>query len=144
VFYGTYQHIIDNKGRLIIPAKFRSQLGERFVIARIFDKCLWVFPQANWQNLEDKLKSLPITSHKARSFSRYVFSTVEIAECDRAGRVLIPSALREYANLKEEVVIVGCGAHIEIWDKKTWDLLPEEYEEKYDSFSEDFKELEFR
>lgn len=144
MFYGTYSHTIDSKGRLIIPAKFRSLLGERFVIARILDKCIWIFPQQQWLIFENKLKSLPLTSPKARAFFRYVFSTVEVVETDRAGRILIPYVLREHASLKEEVIIVGCGEHIEIWDRETWEKCCGEALEKYNGFFEDIQELEIK
>lgn len=141
MFMGEYSHTLDGKGRLIIPAKFRSLLGQRFVIARVLDECLFVFPEKQWLSFEEKLKSLPVTDPKARVFSRFVFSGAESCSLDKSGRVCIPPKLRAYAGINEEVTVIGNGDRIEIWSKKKWDSYLSKTEESYKEFSEELAKL---
>ena len=118
---GEYNHTIDAKGRLIIPAKFREQLGEEFVITKGMDGCLFVYPFEAWQEFEDKLKALPLTVNKeARKFSRFFLAGAATVELDKQGRALVPATLREFAGLDKEVVLAGVLDRIEIWDKDKW------------------------
>ena len=120
MFMGEYSHSIDEKGRLIIPSKFRDELGEKFVLTRGLDGCLFVYPKKEWDALEAKLRSLPLTNKNARMITRFLVSGASTCELDKQGRTLVPPALREYANLEKEVVLTGNLERIEIWDKDKW------------------------
>ncbi|KEO83189.1 division/cell wall cluster transcriptional repressor MraZ [Tumebacillus flagellatus] len=133
MFMGEYQHNIDDKGRLIIPAKFRDALGVNFVVTRGLDSCLFVYPRSEWETLESKLKSLPFTRADARAFSRFFFSGATECELDKQGRVNIPNHLREYAKLLRDCVVIGVSSRVEIWGKEAWD---EYCAQSQDSFAE--------
>lgn len=120
MFMGEYSHSIDEKGRLIIPSKFRFELGEKFVLTRGLDGCLCVYPQSEWNILEEKLRSLPLTNKNARTITRFLVSGAAACELDKQGRILVPNALREYAGLEKDVVVTGNLERIEIWDKTRW------------------------
>ncbi len=121
VFMGEYLHTVDNKGRLILPAKFREELGETFIATKGLDNCLFVYTQSEWAILEEKLKKLPLAKPEARAFVRFFFSGAAELECDKQGRVLLPTNLREHASLEKDVVVIGVSTRIEIWDKGAWD-----------------------
>jgi MraZ protein len=118
---GEYLHTIDNKGRLIFPAKFRDELGELFIATKGLDNCLFVYTRSEWAILEEKLKKLPLAKPEARAFVRFFFSGAAELECDKQGRVLLPTNLREYARLDKEVVVIGVSTRIEVWNKAAWD-----------------------
>ena len=120
MFMGEYSHSIDEKGRLIMPSKFRSELGETFVLTRGLDGCLFAYPKSEWNDLEEKLRSLPLTNKNARKITRFLVSGAASCEMDKQGRILVPSALREYAGLEKEVVVTGNLERVEIWDKTKW------------------------
>ncbi len=120
MFMGEYSHSIDEKGRLIMPSKFRSELGETFVLTRGLDGCLFAYPKSEWNDLEEKLRSLPLTNKNARKITRFLVSAAASCEMDKQGRILVPSALREYAGLEKEVVVTGNLERVEIWDKTKW------------------------
>lgn len=121
MFKGEYNHIIDAKGRLIIPARFREGLGERFVVTRGLDECLWIYGAEDWNKLEEKLTSLPITNPTARKLNRFLLGSAAECELDKMGRILLPQPLRQTAGLQKDVVLTGVGNKIEIWDKERWD-----------------------
>ncbi|MCD8324917.1 MAG: division/cell wall cluster transcriptional repressor MraZ [Clostridiales bacterium] len=120
MFKGEYSHSVDAKGRIIMPAKFREILGEEFVVTKGLDGCLFVYPNEEWENIENKFKELPHATKEARRFSRFFFAGAADCEVDKQGRVLIPSALREFAGLEKEVILVGVLNRIEIWNKERW------------------------
>ncbi|MBQ0025944.1 MAG: division/cell wall cluster transcriptional repressor MraZ [Lachnospiraceae bacterium] len=120
MFIGEYNHTIDAKGRLIIPAKFRDQLGKEFVVTGGLDGCLYIFTKEEWTTFEEKLHALPISNPNARKFSRFFLSNADTCEVDKQGRALIKSELRLLAGLNTEVVLAGVGGRIEIWDKAKW------------------------
>jgi MraZ protein len=120
VFMGEYEHALDSKGRLFIPAKLREDLGERFIITRGLDRCLFVYPLSEWSNLEQKLKDLPLSKSDARAFVRFFFSGATECELDKQGRVLVPSYLRTYAGVERETAILGVSNRVEIWNLTTW------------------------
>lgn len=122
MFMGEYNHTIDTKGRLIIPSKFREKLGDEFVVTKGLDGCLFVYPNSEWKTFEEKLKTLPITNKNARQFSRFFLAGASTCEVDKQGRILLPSVLREFAELEKEVVLVGVLSRIEIWSKSRWDI----------------------
>lgn len=117
---GEYEHSLDAKGRLIMPAKLREDIGEKFIITKGLDGCLFAFSLEEWKNFEQKLRSLPISNKDARAFSRFFFAGAIDCEIDKQGRFLISSNLREFAGLEKEVVIVGMDSRIEIWSKEKW------------------------
>ncbi|CRK80588.1 division/cell wall cluster transcriptional repressor MraZ [Neobacillus massiliamazoniensis] len=133
MFMGEYHHSIDNKGRLIVPSKFREELGDMFIITRGLDQCLFGYPLSEWQLLEDKLKGLPLTKKDARAFTRFFFSGATESELDKQGRINIPTPLLTYAKLDKECVILGVSNRIEIWSKQIWE---EYFTQSEESFAE--------
>ena len=117
---GEFEHNLDAKGRMIMPAKIRYDVGDTFVISKGLDGCLFGFSMNEWNNFEEKLKTLPLTNKNARDFVRFFLSGAVEAEIDKQGRFLIPANLREYAGLTKETIITGVGTRIEIWDKDKW------------------------
>lgn len=120
MFMGEYNHTIDAKGRLIIPAKFRELLGTEFVLTRGLDGCLFIYPVDEWKAFEQKLRALPLTNKNARTFSRFFVAGAAMCELDRQGRVLLPQTLREFAGLEKDVVLTGNLDRIEVWSKDKW------------------------
>lgn len=120
MFIGEYSHTIDTKGRLIVPSKFREQLGEEFVVTKGLDGCLFVYENSEWKSFEEKLRALPLTNANARKFTRFFLAGASACEVDRQGRILIPAVLRDFAQLEKDVVLVGVGSRIEIWNKAIW------------------------
>ena len=141
MFMGEYRHSMDSKGRLIIPSKFREDLGEPFVLTRGLDNCLFVYPMEEWRILEEKLKSLPMTSKNARAFVRFFFSGATESTLDKSGRVNIPQNLCEHANLEKEVVITGISSRIELWSKENWDQYMKMTADSYEDIAETMEEL---
>ncbi|RLQ95838.1 division/cell wall cluster transcriptional repressor MraZ [Falsibacillus albus] len=133
MFMGEYQHNVDNKGRLIVPAKFREHLGETFVLTRGLDQCLFGYPSSEWAQVEEKLKALPLTKKDARAFTRFFFSGATECEVDKQGRINIPGSLLGYAQLEKECVVLGVSNRIEIWSKALWE---EYFVESEESFAE--------
>jgi len=117
---GEYQNNLDSKGRLIIPAKLKDALGDKFMITRGIEKCLWVYPMESWAVMEEIRRSLDFFDEKARMFERYFFGAAELCEVDGQGRVLIPQNLRKHAGLEKEVYTIGTGDRLEIWDKQEY------------------------
>ena len=118
---GEYSHSLDTKGRLIMPAKLRQDIGDKFILTKGLDGCLFAFSQTEWNNFEEKLKSLPLSDKNARNFVRFFLSGATECEIDKQGRFLIPMNLRTSAALEKEAVIIGVGTRIEIWNKATWE-----------------------
>lgn len=121
MFMGEYRHNIDEKGRLIVPAKFRESLGKEFVVTKGIDKCLFVYPLSEWMTIEEKFRQANTTNASARKFARFFFAGACNVEMDKQGRILLPPQLREFANLSKDIVTVGVLNRVEIWDKSTWD-----------------------
>ena len=149
---GEYSHNIDAKGRLIIPAKFRDDLGEHFVITKGMENCLYVYPEAEWTAFEEKLNALPTTTDKkARAFAYFFQGSAADGELDKQGRTLIPSVLRTlipsvlrtFAHLDKEVVFIGMGKRAEIWDKARWDEKNAEVELNIEDIASDMEESGF-
>lgn len=138
MFYGEYQHTIDRKGRIILPAKFReaakSNFIEKFFVTRGLDKCLFMFAEDEWKNQEQKFKSMPFTKQEARRFNRIYFSGAQEMIPDKQGRILLPQYLKEFAGIKRDIVIIGVANRIEIWDKNLW-------QEFYKTAQEGFEEI---
>ena len=121
MFIGEYHHSIDDKGRLIIPSKFREELGEKFIITRGIENCLFAYSEESWNKIVNKLETLPFTKKDARQFVRFFLSGASEAEFDKQGRINVTSPLVTYANIKKECVVIGAGERIEIWSKESWD-----------------------
>lgn len=120
MFIGEYEHNVDAKGRVIMPSKLREDIGEKFIITKGLDGCLFAYSQTEWTNFEEKLKALPLAQKNARNFVRFFLSGAVECEIDKQGRFLIPGNLREHALLDKEITIIGVGTRIEIWNKQTW------------------------
>lgn len=142
MFMGEYQHTVDSKGRLIMPAKFREELGDSFVLTRGLDNCLFVYPLHEWTVLEQKLKSLPFTRSDARAFTRFFFSGATECELDKQGRVLIPTNLRSHAKLQKDVVVIGVSSRVEIWSQEVWQRYSEETDLSFESIAEKIMDIE--
>lgn len=122
---GEYHHNLDEKGRVIIPSKFRDEIGESFVVTRGLDGCLFVYSMNEWENIVSKLKSLPFTKKDARTFNRFFMSGATVCEFDKQGRINIPSTLINYAEIKKECTIIGVNDRLEIWATDKFDSLIE-------------------
>lgn len=133
MFIGEYSHSLDNKNRMIIPAKLREELGGKFIITKGLDGCLYAYPIEEWKVLEEKLKSLPLTNKDARAFVRFFFSGASEIEIDKQGRGLIPQNLLEYAGISKEIISIGVLTKVEIWSKEKW--------EDYNDNNIDYNEL---
>ena len=123
---GEYSHSLDTKGRLIMPAKLIQDIGDKFILTKGLDGCLFAFSQTEWNNFEEKLKGLPLSDKNARNFVRFFLSGATECEIDKQGRFLIPTNLRISANLEKDAIIIGVGTRIEIWNKETWEKCDEE------------------
>ncbi|GAB5614058.1 division/cell wall cluster transcriptional repressor MraZ [Faecalimonas hominis] len=138
---GEFNHSIDAKGRLIIPYKFRENLGENFVITKGLDGCLFLYPDNEWKTFEEKLRTLPLTNKDARIFTRFFLGSAVDGGLDKQGRVLISSALRNFAHLEKEVVLVGVLDRVEIWDKAKWEENNTVIEDNMDDIASHMEEL---
>lgn len=143
MFMGEYSHSIDAKGRLIMPAKFREQLGDEFVVTKSPDKCLYVYTNEGWKNFEEKLATLPITNKGTRQFVRFFLAGAASCEVDKQGRILLPAVLREYAELDKEVVLAGTSKRIEIWNKDRYLADQKEYEDNIDEIASNMESFGF-
>ena len=121
MFKGEYNHTIDEKGRLIIPAKFREELGNEFVVTRGLDGCLFGYNNSEWEVFEGKLRALPLTNKDARAFQRFMLAGAASVEIDKQGRILLPQVLRSFAGLDKDVVLIGVAGRIEIWSKDKYE-----------------------
>ena len=120
MFIGEYHHTIDEKGRIIIPAKFRGELGTNFIVTRGIENCLFVYSLDNWAKITDKLSSLPFTKKDARTFNRFFMSGATNVELDKQGRININAPLVDYAKLNKDCVVIGTGDRLEIWSQELW------------------------
>lgn len=120
MFLGEYQHSLDPKSRIIIPSRYREELGERFVATKGLDDCIFIYPLEEWASIGAKLRTLPLTQGKARSFVRFFLAGAAELEIDKQGRTVLPLHLREYAGVDKDVAIIGVGSRIEIWAHDKW------------------------
>ena len=140
---GEYHHNIDEKGRLIIPAKFREEIGNSFVVTKGLDGCLFVYSLVEWEKMVNKLKKLPFTKKDARTFSRFFLASATVCEFDRQGRINLMNSLTLYAGLKKECAIIGVNDRLEIWDLEKFNNLMKENEEELDEISENLFDGDF-
>lgn len=135
MFMGEYLHNMDKKGRVIMPANFREKLQDKFVITRGLDNCLFLYPPAEWEKLEEELNSLPLTQKDARKFVRFFLSGATECDLDSQGRISLPKNLRSYADLDREIVIAGIGSRIELWAREKWDEYLSEAEDSHEEIA---------
>lgn len=145
MFMGEYTHAIDAKGRIILPADFRQELGVSFVITKGLDSCLFLYGQQAWEEWSAKLRALPTTKPAARALNRFFFAGARTLECDKQGRFLVPAALRNYAeiNLKQDVILTGVDNRIEVWNKERWLLYNGEVNADVAAIAGSLSDLEF-
>ena len=136
---GEYQHTLDAKGRLFIPAKLREQLGAGFVVTKGLDECLFLYPQKASDELEQKIRQLPMS--KSRGLQRFFLSSAADVTVDRQGRIVIPTTLRNYANLERDVVVIGVGERAELWDARRWNAYTDDLD--CESIAQAMEELGF-
>ena len=137
---GEYHHSIDEKNRLIIPSKFRNEIGEKFVITRGLENCLFVYSLVEWENIVNKLRTLPFTKKDSRDFTRFFLSGATECVLDKSGRVGITSPLVKYAGLTKDCVIIGANDRLEIWDEGAWNNFFDSNEENFASIAENLFE----
>lgn len=136
MFMGEFHHNIDDKARIVLPSKFREELGENFVITRGLDGCLFIYSKEEWNNLTSKLKTLPFTKKDARAFTRFFLSGATECAFDKQGRITISTPLASYASIKKECIIIGAGDRIEVWSKDTFDNYFNENKENISDIAE--------
>ena len=137
---GEYHHNLDEKGRLIIPSKFREEIGEKFIVTRGLEGCLFIYSISNWEKIVSKLNSLPFTKKDARTFNRFFMSGATVCEIDKQGRTNLPAPLISYANLEKECTIIGVNDRLEIWTTNKFDSLIEDNLETISDISENLFE----
>ncbi|MGN8645112.1 division/cell wall cluster transcriptional repressor MraZ [Gracilibacillus sp. HCP3S3_G5_1] len=142
MFMGEYQHNIDTKGRIIVPSKFRDDLGEQFVVTRGLDQCLFAYPMSEWRQLEEKLKKLPLTKKDARAFTRFFFSGAVECELDKQGRINIPAPLRKYAGIEKECAVIGVSNRVEFWAEDKWNEFVDVSEESFAEIAENMMDFD--
>lgn len=140
---GEYSHSIDTKGRMIVPAKLRDQLGSTFVVTKGMDTCLLAYPENEWELFEEQLNKLPKTRSSAREMKRYFVGSAVDCEVDGQGRVLLPGNLREFAKITKDVVIVGMVDYAEIWSKEVWDEKNSKTELNFEDLAQEMEDLGF-
>lgn len=141
MFIGEYKYLIDSKKRLAIPAKFRAELGSKAIVTRGLDRSLFLYTKKTWQAVADKLSTLPFSQSDVRGFSRIMLAGAMEVDVDKAGRILLPDYLKEYASLDKEVAVIGISNRIEIWDMKSWAAYKKNTEKEIGNMSERLKEL---
>ena len=141
MFIGEYKHTIDEKGRMAVPAKFRGTLGERSIITRGLEKCLFIFNASEWEEFAKKLVALPMAQANSRAFARFILGGAMEVELDSQGRILLPDYLRTYAHLKKQAVVTGLYNRIEVWDEDAWNTYKAETESHSDEIAERLSEL---
>lgn len=142
VLIGEFEHNIDKKGRMILPAKFREELGDCVIVNRGLDGCLYVYTKAQWEKVYQRLSTLPSTRKDARMYARMMLSKAAECEFDAQGRILIPAGLVKLANLQKECKVIGVGTHVEIWNKETWLSLEEEQNACFEDVAESLTEFD--
>lgn len=141
MFLGEYQHTLDIKARVIVPAKFREGLGAKFVATKGLDQCIFLYPMDKWSIIENKVQSLSIANPQARSFSRIFFSGASELEIDKQGRFVLPQKLREHANIEKELMVIGVGERVEIWSAEMWASYNQAADSSYEVLAESLEGL---
>ncbi len=136
MFIGEYQHNLDNKGRLAVPAKFRQMLAKGAVVTKGLDNCLFLYPKVKWEEMAQKFANLPVSQAKARAFARHMLAGAMPVEFDTQGRITLPEYLRKFAQLKKEAIIAGLFDRLEIWDEASWNKYKESTEKDSNEIAE--------
>jgi MraZ protein len=136
MFLGTHTPRLDDKGRLILPAKFRDELAEGLVITKGQERCLYVFPMGEFQRIAGQLQATPVTHKAARAYGRVFFASAFDQVPDKQGRITVPPALREYAGLTRDCVVIGASSRVEVWDSQAWETYLAESEESFSDIEE--------
>ena len=137
VFLGTHTPRLDDKGRLILPAKFRDELAEGLVMTKGQERCLYVWPAAEFQRITEQMRQAPVTSKAVRDYMRVLFAGASDEQPDRQGRVTVPPGLRDYAGLTRDCVVIGANTRVEIWDAQAWERYLAEQEQAFAELSEE-------
>lgn len=140
---GEYSHALDDKGRIIIPARLRDDLDSHFVMTKGLDGCLFLYPMVEWNKLEERLKALPLTNASARAFQRLFLAGAQDVELDRQSRVTIPPRLREYAGVNKDVVLVGVSNRVELWSLESWQTYQTQAQAGYEDVAEKMVDFGF-
>ncbi|HSG78805.1 MAG TPA: division/cell wall cluster transcriptional repressor MraZ [Acidimicrobiia bacterium] len=140
MFLGEYQHSVDDKGRLVLPSKFRDRLDDGLVVTKGQERCLYVFPMDRWEEEVARVNRLPRTDKRARNYARTFFGSASDQALDKQGRIVMPQGLRDYAGLDKDVVVVGVGERVEVWDTAAWTALSEEADELFSGIEESLSE----
>lgn len=141
MFIGEYTHSVDTKGRVAVPAKFRTLLKKGAVVTRGLDNCLFVYSMSEWQKLADKLAQLPLSQSRSRAFSRLMLAGAMDVSLDKQGRIILPEYLRQFANMKKKVVIAGLYNRLEIWDEAAWVKYKKATEKDSNKIAEELEDL---
>ncbi len=141
MFIGEFTHTVDTKNRIAVPSKFRNELGEKMIITRGLDACLFAYPVRVWEKMAEKLSAFPIGDASARSFVRLLLAGATDTEVDKQGRIVLPEYLRSYAGVKKTVIVAGLYDRIEIWDEKRWNVYKTKAEKDTDSVAQKLGEL---
>jgi len=141
MFIGEYNHTIDDKSRMAVPAKFRAGLKTGAVVTRGLDNCLFLYPMAEWKKLADKLAKLPISQSKSRAFARLMLAGAMQVDIDKQGRIILPEYLKKFAGLKKKAIVAGLYNRIEIWDENIWDAYKTSSEKDSSQIAETLGEL---
>lgn len=137
MFLGTHTPRLDEKGRLILPAKYREELSAGLVLTKGQERCLYVFPLSEFSRITDALRTAPVTAKAVRDYSRVLFASASDEELDKQGRITIPPGLREYAGLQRECAVIGANTRLEVWDAAAWSSYLQEREEAFSAASEE-------
>ena len=138
---GEYTHSLDDKKRLTLPKKFKTELGKKMVVTRGLDNCIFLYPQKEWEKTANKLRELSFTQADTRGFNRFLFSGAAEVEVDSAGRILIPENLKRFASLKSKVVLAGVSDRVEIWDEAEWKKYTAKVEKQGEQLAEKLGEI---
>ena len=141
MFIGEYTHTLDAKRRLSLPAKFRKELGKKIVITHGLDACLFIYPEAHWDKVAGKLAELSMGQANTRGFNRFILSGASDTEIDSLGRILIPDYLKEFADLKGKVVLIGVNDRLELWNERAWSIYKARIAKEADSLAEKLGEI---
>jgi MraZ protein len=137
VFLGTHQPRLDDKGRLFLPAKFRDELAEGVILTKGQERCLYGWPVPEWERITDQMRAAPVSVKASRDFNRVLFASASLEVPDRQGRITVPPALRQYAGLTRDCVVIGANTRVEVWDQAAWDSYLAESEPAYADLAEE-------
>lgn len=140
-FIGEYNHSIDAKGRIIVPQKYREDLGDVFFLSKGLDGCLWISPADEWNSFKEKLRQLPTIDKASRQFRRFFTAGATECEFDKQGRILIPAALRQYAGITKDVVLAGMDTRIEVWSREKWEEISQITDDNMDEIASHLSDL---